>query len=93
MSQPLLTTNFRFMTDNEICHLDITNVPDDNPTGYILEADLEYLRHLHELHNDYPLTPEKVTLTEDQIRHPLRKSQTLHLSRNEIETNASRVTI
>ena len=64
MSQPLPTTNFRLMSDDDIRDLDITNVQDDSPTGYILEVDLEYPRDLHELHNDYPLAPEKVTLTE-----------------------------
>ena len=47
------------MTDDQICDLDITNVPDDNPTGYILEVDLEYLCDLHELHSDYHLAPKK----------------------------------
>ena len=46
------------MRENEICDLDTTNIPDDNPIGYILEVDLEYPRDLHELHNDYPLAPE-----------------------------------
>jgi len=35
MSQPLPITNFRFITDDEIHDLDITNVPDDNSTGNI----------------------------------------------------------
>ena len=61
------------MTDDEIHNLDITNIPDDNPTGYILEVDLEYPHNLHELHNDYPLAPEKVTLTEEMLS-PYSKS-------------------
>ena len=64
------------MSDDEIYNLDITNVPDDNPTGYILEVDLEYprdLHELHELHNDNPLAPEKVTLTEEMLS-PYSKS-------------------
>jgi len=73
MSQPLPTSNFRFMTDDEIHNLDIMNIPDDNPTGYILEVDLEYPHNLHELHNDYPLAPEKVTLTEEMLS-PYSKS-------------------
>ena len=30
--------------------------------GYILEADLEYPKELHKLHNDYPVAPEKLTV-------------------------------
>ena len=67
MSQPLPTGNFRFLTDDEIKHLDILNVPDDHPTGYILEVDLEYPHDLHELHNDYPLAPEKVLITKEML--------------------------
>jgi len=55
------------MTDDEIRDLDITNVPDDDPTGYIFEVDVEYPHDLHELYNDYPLAPEKVTLTEEML--------------------------
>ena len=40
MSQLLPTGN----SPEEINDLDVTNVPDDDPTGYILEVDLEYHR-------------------------------------------------
>ena len=33
--------------------------------GYILEVDLKYPKELHELHNDYPIAPEKLTVTND----------------------------
>ena len=31
--------------------------------GCILEVDLEYPAELHELHNDYPLAPEKLEIS------------------------------
>jgi len=66
MGEPLPTGNFRFLTDDEIKRIDILNVPDD-PTGYILEVDLEYPHDVHELHNDYPLAPEKVLITKEML--------------------------
>ena len=33
----------------------------------ILEVDLEYLQELHDLHNDYPLAPEKMKVTKDML--------------------------
>ena len=33
--------------------------------GHILEVDLKYPKELHELHNDYPLAPEKLFVTND----------------------------
>ena len=32
-----------------------------SPIGCFLEVDLEYPEELHELHNDFPLAPEKRT--------------------------------
>jgi len=67
MSQPLPTRNFKFLTDDEINHINILNVPDDHPAGYILEVDLEYPHDLQELHNDYHLAPEKVLITKEML--------------------------
>ena len=35
--------------------------------GYVLEVDLKYPKELHELHNDYPLAPEKLAVTNDML--------------------------
>ena len=44
---------------------DVMSINKKSDVGYILEVDLNYLDELHELHNDYPLAPEKLTVTND----------------------------
>ena len=37
---------------------------DDSDIYFILEVDLKYPNTLHEEHNEYPLTPEQMTITD-----------------------------
>ena len=67
MSQPLPTGEFGWLTEQEIAALDITNVADDNEEGYILEVDLHYLTELDDLHNDYPLAPERMKISPEML--------------------------
>ena len=48
MTQKLPTGFFRFLADDEIKELDISSIPSDSPTGYVLEVSLAYPNHLHE---------------------------------------------
>ena len=41
--------------------------------GYFLEVDLKYHDELHELHNDYPLAPEKRALSSDMLSNYCKK--------------------
>ena len=40
---------------------------DDAPCGATLCVDLEYPKNLHDEHNDYPLCPERMNVTEDMF--------------------------
>ena len=61
MSQKLPVHSFKWMTDKEIKNLfKIQIVQFWERTPCILEVDLEYPEELHDLHNDYPLCPERV---------------------------------
>ena len=61
MSEKLPTNGFKWLTNKEIENLfnnQIVQVWERTPC--ILEVDLEYPEELHDLHNDYPLCPERV---------------------------------
>ena len=67
MSEPLPVGDFRFLTQNEIdqVQLHLATIPEDSPTGYIIDCDLSYPAHLHDKHSDYPLAPEHLTVAEE----------------------------
>ena len=46
---------------------DIMWIIDKSPIEYFLEVDLEYPEELHELHNDFSLAPEKLTVSNDML--------------------------
>jgi hypothetical protein len=62
---PMPTSNFRWLTGEEIEELNILSLSDADETGYILEVDLTYPKKLHKAHNDFPLAPEKRIVTHD----------------------------
>ena len=41
--------------------------------GWILEVDLEYPIHLHNVHNDYPLAPEKKAINPERMSNYQRR--------------------
>ena len=43
------------------------NIKNNSSTGYVLEVDLEYPKKLHDIHNDYPLPPEKLKHTKRMV--------------------------
>ena len=67
ISQYLQTGNFKWMTDKEISKTNLGKYELDSKEGLILEVDLEYPKELHNLHNDYPVAPEKVKVSNDML--------------------------
>ena len=73
MSQYLPTGNFRWMTDKEINKIDLGKYKADGEKGLILEVDLEYPQELHNLHNDYPVAPEKIKVSNGMLSEYCKK--------------------
>ena len=46
---------------------DVMSINEKNAIGYLLEVDGQYPDKLHELYNDYPLAPEKLTVSSDVL--------------------------
>ena len=59
MSQPLPYSGFKWLSGKVGKR--------EKGKGRILEVDLEYPKHLHKLHNDYPLAPEKLSVKEEWL--------------------------
>jgi len=57
MCQPLPYANFRWVDD--VTNFNIIDIALDSPIGYILEVDLEYPQHLHDVHTDLPFCPTR----------------------------------
>ena len=64
MIEPLPLRDFDFMLPQQIEHFqrEFLRIPDNSPTGYIVEVDLDYPDHLHDQHNCYPLAPSNETI-------------------------------
>ena len=48
-------------------------IDENSSDGYILEVDLEYPYKVHVLHNDYPLAPEKLDISDDMLSDYCKK--------------------
>ena len=57
----------RFKLLKNVVGIDVNSISEKSPIEYFLEVDLEYPVELHELHNGFPLAPEKVTVSSDML--------------------------
>ena len=61
------------MTEKQINKIDLAKYKEDSEKGFILEVDLKYPEELHDPHNDYPLGPEKVKVTNKMLSKYCKK--------------------
>ena len=73
MSQYLPTGNFKWLSQKQIEKTNLGKYTENSKKGLILEVDLEYPQELHDLHNDYPLGPEKVKVAKDLLSDYCKK--------------------
>ena len=51
----------------KIDEFDVMSVSEKSPIEYLLEVDLKYPDELHELYNDYLLSPEELAVSSDML--------------------------
>ena len=67
MSQCLPTGDFEWLSDDAVKDFDPMGVAIDGAFGYVLEVDLHYPVELHDLHNGFPLAPEKMLVVDEML--------------------------
>ena len=50
------------------------SISEKRSIGYFLKVDLEYPDELHKLHNDFPLAPEKIAVSNDMLSKYCKKN-------------------
>ena len=65
MSEYLPYEGFKWLKN--VDKFDAISIDEKSLIGYLLEVDLEYSDKLHELHNDYPLAPEKLVGSKNML--------------------------
>ena len=64
MSKFLPTSGFKWIDPKEF---DLNKYTSNSSKGCVLEVDLEYPKELRELHNDYPLVPDKIEIKREML--------------------------
>ena len=67
MRQYLPISDFKWVKNINETEQKLMRIKSNSSTGYILEVDLEYPDELHDVHNDYPLAPEKIIIQKEWL--------------------------
>ena len=67
MSQYLPYSGYKSLNQKEISEFCLNSISENSSVGYILKVDFEYPSKLHDLHNDFPLAPEKLEISQNML--------------------------
>ena len=62
MNEYLPYVDFKWVENIDKIKQKLIIIKSNSSTGYTLEVDLEYPQELNDIHNDYPLAPEKINI-------------------------------
>ena len=65
MSEYLPYEGFKWIEN--VDKFDVMSINKKSLIGYLLEVEFEFADKIHELHNDYPLAPEKLAVSSDML--------------------------
>ena len=65
VSQYLTYSEIKWLNEKEVIVFCFNSIIENGFVGYMLKVGLDYASKFHELHNDYPLTSEKLEINEN----------------------------
>ena len=78
MRQYLPNRNFKWVKNIDKIEQKLMRIKKNSSNGYVLELDLEYPQELHDIHNDYPLAPEKINIPKEWLSDYCLKIANVH---------------
>ena len=78
MSQCLPISSFKWVKNIDKIKQKLMNIKSNSSTGYVLEVDLDYPQELHDIHNDYPLAQEKISIPKEWLSNYCLKIANAH---------------
>ena len=67
MRQYLPINDFKWVKNIDKIEQKLMRIKNNSSTEYEFEVDLEYPQELHDIHNDYPLAPEKINIPKEWL--------------------------
>ena len=65
MCQCFPCSRFKWLNETEISDFCLNSISENSSIGYVLKVDLEYPSKFDDFHNDYPLSPEKLEISQN----------------------------